>query len=923
MKLYSSKNEEVVVNSIENEILLTTVIRKTIVSFNNSYNTAAQEVRSEKLYKIGDIGIMLFFNRDEINLEKPELINNPLYQFNKNEIMKFHDNKYAEIMGLIYKEAPKIPMNQLYKQKIIRSYTSIDESSIEERKFYDEFYKIQSYFGRIDFDTEYYIPRYIKYHREHYYEKFYIGKNVDPSLLKYNIIDWRSDISSMYYDSGKTQFTTSDVGTYNSEIMLRRSFKFNPNTFKNIYIVGEDLYSEGSVDPFLLDLIKENRSNHAIGDIIRTIQANQNSIIRLNPQENSIVQGCAGSGKTMILLHRLSYLKYNKFILDSTKVKIITPNYLFNYFINDVSNTLEISEIDQLTMEDYYKEIVSRYLNDYKILSDKESTKAIIKKLDIKISSDDSLNNMDNLSYEVYKNNTIYTYKKYIDKLNSDINFGNLLSVIKRLYPKADISKFKSNYELFNWIYNICDRELFRINDETLRNIDSINLELQTLQEYIDIIHGWEVNLSHLISFFTSIDYSDNKNYFSVFRDTLKDILFQSKVLGNIDKVETQKKTIESRVTTIITEINSLVDLEKDDIISDGINYLSSLEIKKLRESYMKCLSEIIGMLNNYNNRYFKSGAKFDLHRAKTQYLDTMKNSYNRCNLLYKEFKVIVYNCKGKIGKLSEESNNIQKNILTAREKELINNSKEVLSKRNEEILPLLIDILKMVEPLSGEGVSKAAFTKAELFAFLTLLYLHYGSSITKDQFIFIDEGQDYSIDEYELLNNINGGQTKFNIYGDVNQVLNMEHGIKSWTELVDLVNGKCFELKENYRNTIQITGFYNKKFNYNHLPIGIQGPEVIYTYLEQIDMIIKNVLQKDINVRIAIITKGNVSVLDDIIRLYEGLIDKSLVIGNVRKVKGLEFDTVFVFENEMSKNELYISYTRALTRLYVVKFQS
>ena len=36
--------------------------------------------------------------------------------------------------------------------------------------------------------------------------------------------------------------------------------------------------------------------------------------------------------------------------------------------------------------------------------------------------------------------------------------------------------------------------------------------------------------------------------------------------------------------------------------------------------------------------------------------------------------------------------------------------------------------------------------------------------------------------------------------------------------------------------------------------------------------------------------------------------------------VKGLEFDVVCVLEKEMSNNEKYVSFTRALTELYVIK---
>ena len=43
------------------------------------------------------------------------------------------------------------------------------------------------------------------------------------------------------------------------------------------------------------------------------------------------------------------------------------------------------------------------------------------------------------------------------------------------------------------------------------------------------------------------------------------------------------------------------------------------------------------------------------------------------------------------------------------------------------------------------------------------------------------------------------------------------------------------------------------------------------------------------------------------------------IAITYVDEIKGIEFDTVFVVQTGMAKNEKYIAYTRALTKLIVV----
>ena len=56
-------------------------------------------------------------------------------------------------------------------------------------------------------------------------------------------------------------------------------------------------------DPFLIQVLKLRKKQHSLVDIIATIQENQNAIVDENINQNIVVQGCAGSGKTMVLLH--------------------------------------------------------------------------------------------------------------------------------------------------------------------------------------------------------------------------------------------------------------------------------------------------------------------------------------------------------------------------------------------------------------------------------------------------------------------------------------------------------------------------------------------------------------------------------------------------------------------------------------------
>ena len=70
--------------------------------------------------------------------------------------------------------------------------------------------------------------------------------------------------------------------------------------------------------------------------------------------ESFVLQGCAGSGNTMILLHRLSYLMYNNESLRPRDVLVITPSDSFNSFIDELSAVLELQKVRTVTLKNYY-----------------------------------------------------------------------------------------------------------------------------------------------------------------------------------------------------------------------------------------------------------------------------------------------------------------------------------------------------------------------------------------------------------------------------------------------------------------------------------------------------------------------------------------------------------------------------------------
>lgn len=96
-------------------------------------------------------------------------------------------------------------------------------------------------------------------------------------------------------------------------------------------------------DPFLQLVLKERLNHNQPVDIVRSIQHKQNEIIWTSPDRNILVEGCAGSGKTMVLLHRLSVWDYRRQILGNSCYFIVPENDL-KESLSDLVEQLELNK---------------------------------------------------------------------------------------------------------------------------------------------------------------------------------------------------------------------------------------------------------------------------------------------------------------------------------------------------------------------------------------------------------------------------------------------------------------------------------------------------------------------------------------------------------------------------------------------------
>lgn len=197
----------------------------------------------------------------------------------------------------------------------------------------------QPYFGRIDYTET----------AQEKESKIYIGKNgVFKNKTDVVIADWRAPISSVYYENelGEGCYHLPDGKTIDIDLHLKRTYDVQNGELKGYY--DSDVASN---DQLLVQYLSQNK-DVVLGDIIATIQKEQNEIIRESPFANILVQGVAGSGKTTVAMHRISYILYNyKERFMSNEFCIIGGNDLLLNYITSGLPELDVPDIKQKRMD--------------------------------------------------------------------------------------------------------------------------------------------------------------------------------------------------------------------------------------------------------------------------------------------------------------------------------------------------------------------------------------------------------------------------------------------------------------------------------------------------------------------------------------------------------------------------------------------
>lgn len=727
----------------------------------------------------------------------------------------------------------------------------------------------------------------------------YIGKKEIPGY----ITDWADPKASLYY-----QYQMY-IGIEMTGLKLVREIDFG---FKK-YMGYRDLYNAilpnndktiKYADERLMKIIETNQSEKKVHDIIESIQKNQYSIITQDKNDNLLVLGCAGSGKTMILMHRIRYIKYNNPKLNLSNISVISPTDILEKQNRELANILDIGSINQTTMVNLYRNISDKLIeeyycepnmfeNSYMVPSIGELSlydESVLDEILFRINRILKLKTVESSTYRYVQNKKLNEQKaEYQKKSESFRDFQHSLSIYRR--AKAELVKYGEN--VFNRV---------------LKRFEQAEKEIEKITNDIILIYLIYTKVGHVLD-----ESSDglSKNYDGFLKNTkyLASFIDLEELLVYLKKNDVECASI----SNFIQLLCSFEFVDNDKEITEGI--ISGARIE-LIESTRTQLREYFEYLKNRRQSLLEIPRKLEIIK------------FLKDNKMIKK--------QGKVSRVSaEQLLSVGNDICTFFDEMHWQSGKSDPFIYFDEYEDILLEQKRLKEFEQGEDKwrylqdiifeqisvkkynGKYAIDYAQNFAICYLLANISESKDLNKQYFFIDEFQDFSNSELKFLIEYMPNST-FDFFGDFQQCINPK-GIASLKDFKsDSFDLKKFTINENYRNARNITEYINDKFNLSIIGIGLKGVFEEYDTIKAIPM--------DEGDRVAVIVEdgfdGEVNIPGEKVYYYNKeneIYRDSYNVIPISQAKGLEFEKVIVLTKGMSRNQLYVAFTRAINTLIVV----
>lgn len=709
--------------------------------------------------------------------------------------------------------------------------------------------------------------------------------------------------------------------------LLKRRIEIERRRLLNVddvYISDETYAKMGINDEFLIKVIRQRRKEGISAEnIISTIQRNQYEIISYPMDRHIVVQGCAGSGKTYIMMNRLSYLLLNqkRFNIAPDDVIVISPNPRIKNQLQNVIKNLSIIDVQQTTIEEWYLTMLQQMFGvkyDNCVLGAEAAlpsdyVNAVFSSnfiANIRTAIQNERTSIVNEGLTILKNPALIRYPEYRENapagtayLNTVVDSVRSISHKDRTQREAFAKYCKENNvtdEMLESMPADIDEVLNRIQEQ-FTEIDSRLSQLLNLQPLFDEYNTAKELLSDEEATFS--------RHFQEARDRLQNSMEQMKDLSSMSA-----KNRTDLVTRHLRYENDVASFEPD-----GANeQIHRKQLSECRMLIQESLDKIVPLLPvDYQN----SGdqAWDQIHTQITSLMQQKQELSDRATQIRESSRM-----RGQVISNAIKLKNTLLDTELAKSVEVFARKNASLSRHAISIVRNLINAEKVEYKIpqvlqSGSINSKQerrqVLYRSDLFFYLFAVCEFMNQGITKWNLICVDEAQDISPIEFAFMQKTCKGAF-LNIFGDLSQGrLNRKDAVQNWDTCFP--QAKRFVLNENYRNARQITQFINNKFSKNVIAIGIDGK--LHTVAQSGKTLddVKKWIAK--NEQIVIIAKDR-SVIDRWKELSDVLRNsKHIELYSIEEVRGLEFSTALVLSEGMDDNEKYIAYTRAMSELVIV----
>lgn len=675
--------------------------------------------------------------------------------------------------------------------------------------------------------------------------------------------------------------------------------RFDPNKY------DPDSAAKIVSDEFLQELL-ERRSTPEFKNIVFSIQKKQGEIIQAPYQKNMTVQGCAGSGKSMIMLHRLPILLYDHPDNFSTSnLYVITPSQMYIQLAENMRHQLEISDIDMGTIEDYYDYCISKYPGH-------------------KAREYGRINWGSKISEET--ENYVYSSKCVEDIIEFYDSILNKISVsLEKAYAILNINPADKKRDGNTYAQKISGR-LLRIQDVLSKNGSVLEKYFTNIRDTVRAFYVLGTVLGNRES--------------EILRDIAKQISWYENEIATAEKelttLDPEKNAIaiQNRKNIIAVHQERIEELKRDrDLVgSDTEFFLSLLEVAEKIET-------VIAPFQNLKNEMTQNTPDviYDVISKVGQLIGgyhMLAWELSRMHDKYEGYVSAISKSVESLKECVEKLQEIKAPYLGFEYYEKIRDERDLLSDSSSKAVMNAYEMVMGKIGIKRTENGNLRAIKCSPYIYLQTLYQYHGiPSGGKESLLAIDEAQGVAPVEIQLLKDINGGKVVFNMYGDIYQHIEGTKGVGSWDEFREIMDFDEYEMQENYRNASQITDYCNRKFGMNMVAINTPGKGVheITSDAEFQSEMSSQLLgaQRAGLAAILVSNDAEARYLLDRFSYYESKLhdmtdeDFSLHhtrwnIINIDDAKGLEFSSVIALSGRMSRNQRYIAYTRALDDLYV-----